>query len=221
MPQFTAEQLLDHIARLRERALVWLPPASMMALETASESEPNGAWLADLWQQAQRAAFTGSALAQDTGRTYAYIDAGPDIELDGAVAGAVVRRMSRSGLHIAVSPTMPDLLAETQIGEDTELADELLRALPAEKEGLPWVLGVGVGKTALRARLLSGRALLRSVDEPNPDAMLAWLEADALRRVNAGALTALAVNIEAEGGASCLAICLGRHPLMCAEERIA
>ncbi|MCI5753855.1 MAG: fumarate hydratase [Clostridiales bacterium] len=221
MPQFTAEQLLEHIARLRERALVWLPPAAMMALETASEAEVDGAWLADLWQQAQRAAFTGTALAQDCGRTYAYVDAGPDIELDGAVAGAVVRRMSRNGLHLAVSPTMPDLLVETRIGEDTELADELLRALPAEKTGLPWVLGVGVGKTALRARLLAGRALLRSVDEPNPDAMLAWLEADALRRINGQTLTALAVNIEAEGGAECLAICLGRHPLMCAEERIA
>lgn len=221
MPQYTSEQLLEHIARLRERALVWLPPASMMALETASEAEPNGAWLADLWQQAQRAAFTGSALAQDTGRTYAYVDAGPDVELDGAVAGAVVRRMNRNGLQICVSPSMPDLLAEMEIGDDTELAEEVLRALPAEKEGLPWVLGVGVGKTALRARLLAGRALLRSVDEPNPDAMLAWLEADALRRVNAEALTALAVNIEAEGGANFLAICLGRHPLMCAEERIA
>ena len=51
--------------------------------------------------------------------------------------------------------------------------------------------------------------------------MLAWLEADALRRINGQTLTALAVNIEAEGGAECLAICLGRHPLMCAEERIA
>ena len=221
MPQYTSEQLLEHIARLRERALVWLPPASMMALETASEAEPNGAWLAELWQQAQRAAFTGSALAQDTGRTYAYVDAGPDVELDGAVAGAVVRRMNRNGLQICVSPSMPDLLAEMEIGDDTELAEEVLRALPSEKEGLPWVLGVGVGKTALRARLLAGRALLRSVDEPNPDAMLAWLEADALRRVNAEALTALAVNIEAEGGANFLAICLGRHPLMCAEERIA
>ena len=67
----------------------------------------------------------------------------------------------------------------------------------------------------------AGGVNLRSVDEPNPDAMLAWLEADALRRINGQTLTALAVNIEAEGGAECLAICLGRHPLMCAEERIA
>lgn len=69
----------------------------------------------------------------------------------------------------------------------------------------PIVVGVGIGGTFDRAALLAKQALLRSVDEPNPDPYYARLEALLLEKINAlgigpqglgGRTTALAVNIE-------------------------
>ncbi|HYM90076.1 MAG TPA: fumarate hydratase [bacterium] len=70
----------------------------------------------------------------------------------------------------------------------------------------PLIVGVGMGGTFERAAVLSKRALLRPVGEPNPDPPLADLEADLLRRINdlgigpagfGGRVTALAVHVEA------------------------
>jgi len=70
----------------------------------------------------------------------------------------------------------------------------------------PLIVGVGLGGTFERAALLSKRALLRSVGQPNPEPSLAELEADLLRRINdlgigpagfGGRVTALAVHVEA------------------------
>ena len=69
----------------------------------------------------------------------------------------------------------------------------------------PLVVGVGLGGTFERAALLSKRALLRRVGDPSPDAALAALEAELLRRINdlgigpagfGGRVTALAVHVE-------------------------
>ena len=69
----------------------------------------------------------------------------------------------------------------------------------------PLIVGVGLGGTFERAALLSKRALLRSVGQPNPEPGLAELEADLLRRINdlgigpagfGGRVTALAVHVE-------------------------
>ena len=69
----------------------------------------------------------------------------------------------------------------------------------------PIVVGVGIGGTFDRAALLAKKALLRDVDQPNPDPCYAALEAELLERINAlgigpqgfgGRTTALAVNIE-------------------------
>jgi fumarate hydratase subunit alpha len=69
----------------------------------------------------------------------------------------------------------------------------------------PVIVGVGVGGTADKAMLLSKKALLRQVGEPNPDPETAALEADLLKRINAlgigaegfgGTVTALAVHVE-------------------------
>ena len=69
----------------------------------------------------------------------------------------------------------------------------------------PIVVGVGIGGTFDRAALLAKKALLRDVDQPNPDPYYAALEAELLERINAlgigpqgfgGRTTALAVNIE-------------------------
>jgi fumarate hydratase subunit alpha len=69
----------------------------------------------------------------------------------------------------------------------------------------PVIVGVGIGGTAEKATLLAKKALLRKVGEPNPDAEVAELEKDILRRVNnlgigpmgyGGRITALAVHIE-------------------------
>jgi fumarate hydratase subunit alpha len=70
----------------------------------------------------------------------------------------------------------------------------------------PLIVGVGMGGTFERAALLSKRALLRPVGEPNPDPKLAELEADLLQRINdlgigpagfGGRVTALAVHVQA------------------------
>jgi len=69
----------------------------------------------------------------------------------------------------------------------------------------PLIVGVGLGGTFERAALLSKRALLRTVGQPNRQPSLAELEADLLRRINdlgigpagfGGRVTALAVHVE-------------------------
>ena len=69
----------------------------------------------------------------------------------------------------------------------------------------PVVVGVGIGGTAERTLLLAKKALLRKIGEPSPDAEMAELEREILRRVNnlgigamgyGGRVTALAVNVE-------------------------
>ena len=69
----------------------------------------------------------------------------------------------------------------------------------------PLIVGVGVGGTFERAALLSKRALLRPVAQPNPDPSIAALEAELLTRINdlgigpagfGGRVTALAVHVE-------------------------
>lgn len=69
----------------------------------------------------------------------------------------------------------------------------------------PIVVGVGIGGTFDKAAYLAKSALMRSVDERNPDPFYADLEAELLQKINAlgigpqgfgGRTTALAVNIE-------------------------
>jgi fumarate hydratase subunit alpha len=69
----------------------------------------------------------------------------------------------------------------------------------------PLIVGVGLGGTFERAALLSKRALLRPVGDPNPEANLAEVEAMLLRQINdlgigpagyGGRVTALAVHVE-------------------------
>ena len=69
----------------------------------------------------------------------------------------------------------------------------------------PIVVGVGIGGTFDKAAYLAKKALLRPVDQANPDPFYAKLEEDLLEKINAlgigpqgfgGLTTALAVNIE-------------------------
>ncbi|KPJ53248.1 fumarate hydratase [candidate division TA06 bacterium DG_24] len=69
----------------------------------------------------------------------------------------------------------------------------------------PIVVGVGIGGTFEQCALLSKKALLRPLGEPNPDPRFAAAEAELLERINAlgigpmglgGRTTALAVHIE-------------------------
>ena len=70
----------------------------------------------------------------------------------------------------------------------------------------PIVVGVGIGGTVEKAAEMAKRALIRPVDERNPDPFYADMERRALEKVNAlgigpqgfgGRVTALAVNIDA------------------------
>ena len=69
----------------------------------------------------------------------------------------------------------------------------------------PVIVGVGVGGTAEKCLLLAKEALLRRAGDPHPDAEVAELEAEMLRRINelgigamgyGGRITALAVHVE-------------------------
>jgi len=69
----------------------------------------------------------------------------------------------------------------------------------------PVVLGVGIGGTFDKAAQLAKHALLRPIDEANPDEFYAAMERELLERINAlglgpqgfgGRTTALGVNIE-------------------------
>ncbi len=69
----------------------------------------------------------------------------------------------------------------------------------------PIVVGVGVGGTAEKAMALAKKALLRDVGKPSPDAEVADLEKELLKRINGlgigpqgygGRTTALAVHVE-------------------------
>jgi fumarate hydratase subunit alpha len=69
----------------------------------------------------------------------------------------------------------------------------------------PVIVGVGIGGTADKVMELAKRALLRPVGEPNPDAEVAELEWELLKRINdlgigpgglGGRVTALAVHVE-------------------------
>lgn len=69
----------------------------------------------------------------------------------------------------------------------------------------PVVVGVGIGGTAEKTLMLAKKALLRKIGEPSPDAEMAELEREILRRINnlgigamgyGGRVTALAVNVE-------------------------
>lgn len=69
----------------------------------------------------------------------------------------------------------------------------------------PVIVGVGIGGTSEKVMMLAKKALLRPVGAPNPDAEVAALEQELLRRVNdlgigpqglGGRITALAVHVE-------------------------
>ena len=69
----------------------------------------------------------------------------------------------------------------------------------------PIIVGVGIGGTAEKAMYLAKKALLRKLNEANPDPEIAELEEEILKRVNSlgigpqgfgGRITALAVHIE-------------------------
>ncbi len=69
----------------------------------------------------------------------------------------------------------------------------------------PVIVGVGIGGTVEKTVMLAKRALFREVGKPNPDAEVAELEREILKRVNnlgigpmgyGGRVTALAVHIE-------------------------
>lgn len=69
----------------------------------------------------------------------------------------------------------------------------------------PIIVGVGIGGTAEKAMELAKKSLLRKVGEPSPDAEVAELERELLKRINAlgigpqgfgGRNTALAVHVE-------------------------
>jgi fumarate hydratase subunit alpha len=69
----------------------------------------------------------------------------------------------------------------------------------------PVIVGVGIGGTSEKTLLLAKQALLRRVGEPSPDAEIAELEREILRKVNnlgigpmgyGGRITALAVHVE-------------------------
>lgn len=69
----------------------------------------------------------------------------------------------------------------------------------------PHIVGVGIGGTIEKTIMLAKRALLRKVGEPNPDAEVAELEREILKRVNklgigpvgyGGRITTLAVHVE-------------------------
>jgi fumarate hydratase subunit alpha len=69
----------------------------------------------------------------------------------------------------------------------------------------PLIVGVGIGGTAEQTLMLAKKALLRGVGKPNPDAEVAELEKEMLKRINnlgigpmgyGGRMTALAVHIE-------------------------
>ncbi len=69
----------------------------------------------------------------------------------------------------------------------------------------PVIVGVGIGGTAEKTLLLAKKALLRKVDEPNPDPEVAELEKELLQKINdlgigamgyGGRITALAVHVE-------------------------
>ncbi|MCK4400764.1 fumarate hydratase [bacterium] len=69
----------------------------------------------------------------------------------------------------------------------------------------PSIVGVGIGGTIEKAAMLSKQALIRSLDEHNPDAKIAELEKQILIEINKlgigpqgfrGSITALSVNIE-------------------------
>ena len=69
----------------------------------------------------------------------------------------------------------------------------------------PVIVGVGIGGTTEKTTMLAKKALLRKVGEPSPDAEVAELEREILRRVNnlgigamgyGGRITALAVHVE-------------------------
>ncbi len=70
----------------------------------------------------------------------------------------------------------------------------------------PLIVGVGIGGTPEKTLMLAKKALLREVGKPNPDAEVAELERELLKRINnlgigtmgyGGRVTALAVNVEA------------------------
>jgi fumarate hydratase subunit alpha len=70
----------------------------------------------------------------------------------------------------------------------------------------PVVVGVGIGGSFDKVAFLAKKALLRSLDEPNPDPFYSAMEAELLERINAlgigpqgfgGKTSALGVNIEA------------------------
>ncbi len=69
----------------------------------------------------------------------------------------------------------------------------------------PVIVGVGIGGTAEKTLMLAKKAMLREVGKPNPDAEVAELEKELLKRVNnlgigpmgyGGRVTALAVHVE-------------------------
>jgi len=69
----------------------------------------------------------------------------------------------------------------------------------------PVIVGVGIGGTAEKCMLLAKKALLRRVGDPHPDAEIAELETEILKRINGlgigamgygGKITALAVHVE-------------------------
>lgn len=116
--------ITEAVARLCIRANTWLPPATAMLIECASEAEPSEAGrgvLCDLVENFTCAALEDMPICQDTGMAVVFAEIGQDVHITGgsfedAINAGVRRGYTEGRLRMSV---VSDPLRRVNTGDNT------------------------------------------------------------------------------------------------------
>jgi len=222
------EKIAETVESLCITACYELPDDIFEALQTAARKESNlraAHILTLLVENARIAKAESIPLCQDTGLAIVFVEQGCEVALN-APAGKTLADAVNAGVaagyekgYLRKSVVAEPLHNRTNTGSNTpaiihhsvvpgdKLKDWIVSVVNSAGADAcpPFIVGVGLGGNFEVSCLLSKKALLRNINEPNNDEFYRTLEEDLLARINAlglgpqglgGDTTALACLIE-------------------------
>ena len=224
MRELSAEIIRGEVSRLCREANLRLPDDISCALREAQRTEP---WpvakdtLGVLCDNICAAKESGLPVCQDTGMACVFLEIGQDVHItgdlysainagvaDGYVEGYLRKSVVADPLRrVNTENNTPALITVDLVPGDKVKLTVVIETvkLSGANPCPPIILGVGIGGSFDKVAQLAKHALLRPIDQPNPDEYYAAMERELLERINAlgigpqgfgGRTTALGVNID-------------------------
>ena len=223
MRELSAEIIRGEVSRLCREANLRLPDDISCALREAQRTEP---WpvakdtLDVLCDNMCAAKESGLPVCQDTGMACVFLEIGQDVHITGDLYGAInagvadgyVEGYLRKSVvadplrRVNTENNTPALITVDLVPGDKVKLTVAPKGFGSENMSCPpIILGVGIGGSFDKVAQLAKHALLRPIDQPNPDEYYAAMERELLERINSlgigpqgfgGRTTALGVNIE-------------------------